>query len=83
MMHQAFPVYSVSLREETQHIIKPTGHRNDCDRRGIMRKQNGTGYSTNGENWRNKKEVISHFPLHIFSHLNHFLPIFGLPMTEL
>lgn len=42
-----FSVYSVTLQEETQHIIKPAGHKNDCDRHKIKRKQNMTGCSTN------------------------------------
>lgn len=42
-----FCVLCVTLQEETQHIIKPTGHKNDYDSNKIKRKQNMTGCSIN------------------------------------
>lgn len=40
-------LFLCTLQEETQHIIKPIGHKNDCDRNKIKRKQNMTGCLTN------------------------------------
>lgn len=41
MFALCFSVYSVTSQEETQHIIKLTGHKNDYDRHKIKKtKQN-------------------------------------------
>lgn len=61
MFALCFSVYSVTSQEETQHIIKLTGHKNDYDRHKIKKTKQNRLFNKQIKKQRRRIQISSFF----------------------